>query len=141
MTAKAAGQVPSALKITPVTRQISLQPGDTYAGDTAGPFAIRVTNPSAQAVEVSAVVKPYSVTDKTYQTFSYSRSTAFNQIASWISFSQTDYTIQPGEVAEIPFSVTVPDDAPAGGRPEVRSRRKRGVPARRHRRVLPVRCR
>jgi hypothetical protein len=38
-----------------------------------------------------------------------------NTIAEWITIPELMHTIKPGAVAQVPFSINVPDDAPPGG--------------------------
>jgi hypothetical protein len=111
----AENQPQSQIKITPLTRQLSAEPGEVYTGDANGPFVLKVVNSGSSEATIDVAAKPYSVANKAYDSYSYSKETSYTQIAKWISFAQTEYKVPPGKTIEVPFRITVPEDAPAGG--------------------------
>lgn len=89
---------------------ISLTPGQTYSG------VVKISNPSGSSADVAfaASVSPYNVTDQYYTADLATRSN-FSQIVDWVDLPSPTGTIAPNSTAEIPFTITVPADAPAGG--------------------------
>lgn len=89
---------------------ISLTPGQTYSG------VVKISNPSGSSADVTfaASVSPYNVTDQYYTADLATRSN-FSQIVDWVDLPSPTGTIAPNSTAEIPFTITVPADAPAGG--------------------------
>ncbi len=96
--------------ISPMSQFVSLTPGQTYSG------SIKVVNPSGSTtdLEFSARVTPYSVIGQEYQA-DLATVSNFSQIVDWVQLDTPTGTIAPNSTAEIPFTITVPADAPAGG--------------------------
>ena len=96
--------------ISPMSQFVSLTPGQTYSG------SIKVVNPSGSTVDLdfSARVTPYSVIGQEYQA-DLATVSNFSQIVDWVQLDTPTGTITPNSTAEIPFTITVPADAPAGG--------------------------
>lgn len=96
--------------VSPMSQFISLTPGETYSG------IIKISNPSGATADISytASVSPYTVTDQYYTTDLATRSN-FSQIVDWVELPSPTGTIAPNSVAEVPFTITVPANAPAGG--------------------------
>ena len=96
--------------ISPMSQFVSLTPGQTYSG------SIKVVNPSGSTtdLEFSARVTPYSVIGQEYQA-DLATVSNFSQIVDWVQLDTPTGTITPNSTAEIPFTITVPADAPAGG--------------------------
>ncbi|MEE0888404.1 MAG: hypothetical protein U0L97_04300 [Candidatus Saccharimonadaceae bacterium] len=96
--------------VSPMSQFISLTPGQTYSG------SIKVVNPSGSTADLdfSARVTPYSVIGQEYQA-DLATVSNFSQIVDWVQLDTPTGTIAPNSTAEIPFTITVPADAPAGG--------------------------
>ena len=96
--------------VSPMSQFISLTPGQTYSG------SIKVTNPSSSSTDLSysATVTPYSVIGQEYQA-DLATVSNFSQIVDWVDITTPTGTIAPNSSAEIPFTIIVPDNAPAGG--------------------------
>lgn len=96
--------------VSPMSQFISLTPGQTYSG------SIKVVNPSGSTADLdfSARVTPYSVIGQEYQA-DLATVSNFSQIVDWVKLDTPTGTIAPNSTAEIPFTITVPADAPAGG--------------------------
>ena len=96
--------------VSPMSQFISLEPGQTYSG------AITVANPSDATSDVtySASVKPYNVTDQAY-TADLATMSNYSELVNWLTMDSPTGTLSPNSTAEIPFSITVPANAPAGG--------------------------
>ena len=96
--------------VSPMGQFISLVPGQTYSG------SIKVTNPSSSNADLtySARVTPYNVIGQEYRA-DLATISNFSQIVDWISIPTSTGTIPPNTSTEIPFTITVPKNAPAGG--------------------------
>ena len=96
--------------VSPMSQFVSLTPGQTYSG------SIKVVNPSGSTADLdfSARVTPYSVIGQEYQA-DLATVSNFSQIVDWVQLDTPTGTIAPNSTAEIPFTITVPADAPAGG--------------------------
>ena len=102
-------QIKFGVQISPsIQRTGEIEPGDTYFNRLA------VTNIGDEAIDVEMMAEPYSVEDITYAPI-YSVRNAYTQIVNWIEFSDYKTHLEPGELIEVDYTVTVPEDAPAGG--------------------------
>ena len=98
------------LQVSPTKQKLSLTPGSSYVG------TFKVHNAGAAPFHYSVSATPYSVTNDNYSP-DYTGLTNYTQIAEWITFDKAAETglLQPGEIAEVAYTVNVPKDAPAGG--------------------------
>lgn len=96
--------------ITPVSQQISLQAGQTFSG------AIKVTNPNSSDSNLNYQVSilPYTIVDESYKADLLTE-TRRTEITKWVSFPEPSGTLAPNETTEVPFTISVPENAPAGG--------------------------
>ncbi len=96
--------------LMPMSQTISLKPGEVYNG------SVKIFNPSyaTEDFEYKAEVTPYGVigNDYTADLLSESDRTA---ISKWIKIEEPTGTIKPDESKEVKFTITVPENAPAGG--------------------------
>ena len=100
-----------AIGISPGYQKLQLTPGETYEG------TISVLNPSTDPdslVGYFVSVTPFSVSGEKYQTDFISFSDA-NQIVNWITIDEPSGSVQPGELVEVKYRITVPDNALGGG--------------------------
>lgn len=95
--------------ITPMTQKISLEAGQTHEG------SIRVANPSDATADFTfkVSISPYGVADEDYNADLTTKSNR-TMIADWITIETTSGTLKPNETKDIKFTITVPEDAPAG---------------------------
>ncbi len=96
--------------VSPMSQFVSLTPGQTYSG------SVKVVNPSGSTanLEYSARVTPYNVIGQEYKA-DLATVSNFSQIVNWVQLDTPTGTIAPNSTAEIPFTITVPADAPSGG--------------------------
>lgn len=100
----------AAFMMSPMTARITLKPGNTYAG------SFWIMNPE----ENTAPIK-YTLDVKSFYRDNDSKAIfedveGRGQIASWITLNApTSSTILPRESDEITYTITVPENAPAGG--------------------------
>ena len=101
--------VVTGVQISPtIQRSGTLDPNSTYSNK------ITVTNISDKPITFKIGVDPFSVEDLTYAPI-YSVRNAYNQVVNWIEIEDYDNELEPGEMAEIDYTVKIPKDAPAGG--------------------------
>ena len=95
--------------LSPMYQQIVLTPGDTYTGNFA------VVNPADNPIDFryTVSIKPFSV--EGLDNLSFTANGDYNQIIDWITLSRTEGIVSPNENQEVRFSISVPEDAAAGG--------------------------
>ena len=95
--------------ITPMTQKMELKAGESYTG------TIKVANPADATREFSFVaeVSPYGVVGEDYTADLKTKSNR-TMIADWIKLEDAKGTLEPNGTANIKFTITVPEDAPAG---------------------------
>ena len=95
--------------ITPMTQKMELKAGESYTG------TIKVANPADASREFSfeAEVSPYGVVGEDY-TVDLKTKSNHSMIADWISLEDADGTLKPNEATNIKYTISVPEDAPAG---------------------------
>lgn len=100
----------NAFTVLPMSQNFSLQSGETFTGK------ITVVNPSTSTSDFSYIVSvaPYNVVGEDYQADIANVST-YSQIADWITIANPTGTISPNASQDVEFTITVPDNAPAGG--------------------------
>ena len=96
--------------ISPMSQRFSLEPGQTYEGK------ISIVNPVDSTEDFSYIVSvtPYSVVGADYSA-DLATATNHTQISNWITLKNNSGTISPNTVQDINFTITVPENAPAGG--------------------------
>ena len=96
--------------ILPMSQRFSMEPGKTYTGK------LTIVNPadSVDDFNYKISVSPYNVVGKDYTA---DLSTEYNRslITNWIKISEPVGTIAPNESKDVSFTITVPENAPAGG--------------------------
>jgi hypothetical protein len=96
------------LTISPTAIKPVINPGTTKTG------SFQAINQGQQAYSVIIYAAPYSVKSEAY-TPDFSPIPGAPAVASWLHFSQTSGTLQPGQALTIDYLLTVPADTPAGG--------------------------
>ncbi len=95
--------------MSPLNQSILLTAGENYRG------SFKITNPSVNDIDFKyeVTVEPFYVDDD--YNIKYNETSNLNQIVDWITLSNTEGTLTPGQTEVIVFDVDVPSDAPAGG--------------------------
>jgi hypothetical protein len=96
------------ITITPTAIHEMLKPNSV----THGAFA--VTNGGKGSLVFNLSAAPYSVKNYTYDPV-FIPIPGRPNVASWISFSKTQGTLQPNQSVEVDYTVTVPQNTPPGG--------------------------
>jgi hypothetical protein len=88
----------------------NLEPGQTYDG------SITIVNPADATENFSYKISllPYGVSGREY-TADLTTDSDYTAIAKWISVEEPTGEVKPNESKEIKFTITVPENAPAGG--------------------------
>jgi hypothetical protein len=94
-------------EVSPVSQRLSLDPG------SSGSYEVKVKNIGSEAFSFRVYASPYSVSGENYD-LSFETQTNRTQISRWISFEQETYTVEVGEAAIVKYTVSVPEDVPAG---------------------------
>lgn len=96
--------------VLPMSQRFYLEPGKTYSG------SLSIINPADASEDFvyNISVSPYSVTGDDY-TADLVTTTNRTQIVNWINISEPSGKIKPNETREVEFTITVPENAPAGG--------------------------
>lgn len=97
-----------ALSIYPASQTIELTPGTEYQGK------VEVANSGQRAFDLIVTAAPYSVDSETYEPNFDARGT-YTELFDWISFPNDRFHVEPGESAQVEFTVNVPEDAVGGG--------------------------
>lgn len=110
------GDLGVVMTVSPPQQKIVLVPGETFEG------TIQVSN-SANAeknLEYSVTIGSFGL-DKDengntdYNSTDVDTVTSYNQMMEWIELGKDRGSVAPNSTDTIPFTITVPEDAPAGG--------------------------
>jgi hypothetical protein len=94
-------------EVSPVSQRLSLDPG------ASGTYEIKVKNLGSEEFSFRVYAAPYSVSNEDYD-LSFSTETTRTQISRWITFEQEEYVAPVGETTAFKYTVSVPEDVPAG---------------------------
>lgn len=92
----------------PVSQTLELRQNQELKG------IVTVANSGIVPFNFTVKAVPYQVKDDSYNA-DFSTYNNYTALASWISFEQEAYYLEPGTSVEIPFTVKVPNDAVGGG--------------------------
>lgn len=103
-------EIANVFTVTPMNQEISLSPGEVYEG------SITVINPSYATEDFSYKVEvtPYGVAGEDYTADLLSESDR-TAISKWIKIVEPTGEIKPNESKKVNFTITVPENVPAGG--------------------------
>lgn len=96
--------------LLPMSQRISLEPGSVYTGK------ITIVNPADATENFSykTAILPYSVMGEDY-TADLATQNNRSMIVDWIKIAEPVGGVAPNESKEVEFTITVPENAPAGG--------------------------
>lgn len=100
----------SVFTMLPMSQTVNLTHGKTYRG------YVTIANPAAAEEDFyySASITPYSVLDADY-TADLSTKSDWSMMVDWAEIENPTGVLKPNESGKIYFTITVPEDAPAGG--------------------------
>lgn len=96
------------MSLNPATQDLELEAGQTTSA------SVEVHNFGQSPFDLKVSVAPYYVANDNYDP-DFSTETAQTKLYNWIKLDKTFYHLEPGGVAKVDFSITVPEDTPAGG--------------------------
>jgi len=96
------------MSLNPASQDIELESGKTVSA------SVNVSNYGQIPFDVKVSAAPYYVANNNYDP-DFSTETAQTKLYNWIKLDKNTYHIEPGSTVEIKFSITVPEDTPAGG--------------------------
>ena len=104
-----AEEIPNGISVSPSSGKIVLSPGDSYTG------TVTVSNPSTagQSISYDAHTDSFFVDNEYSVTLGTEND--YTKMKDWMSLENASGTLQAGESAEIKYTISVPDSAPAGG--------------------------
>lgn len=106
----------SSLTVSPPNQEIILMPGKIYNGAITVSNSNEAENDLIYSVSVGPFSQKRSDDSKDdYGTVDTETKTAYNQMMDWIVLDKEEGVVAPNSLDIIPFSIVVPDDAPAGG--------------------------
>lgn len=94
--------------LSPASNRIQVDAGETLK-DT-----FKVINDGTQAYDFVVYASPYSVADKTY-TPNYDEKKPNADLYTWVTFDKREFTLNPGETVDVPYTIDMPSDAAPGG--------------------------
>lgn len=106
----------SSLTVSPPNQEIILLPGETYEGS----ITVSNSNEAENNLDYSVSIESFSQKQADgsaddYGTVDTETISSYNQMIEWISLGKKNGTIKPNESDTIPFTIVVPENAPAGG--------------------------
>lgn len=95
--------------VSPMNQMKVITPGETERG------SLVVANPATntEVADVVLEIRPFSYNDDNDPIFEAKED--YSQIVNWITLGKTEYSLKPNESIEVPFTIDVPQNAPAGG--------------------------
>ncbi len=96
------------LGLKPAALRVSFDPGQVYNDN------VTVKNESGEEVKVSIYARPYQVSNENYES-DFSTTSNRTKITEWITFEKSEYTLAANQEQEMPYKISVPDDAEVGG--------------------------
>lgn len=104
------------MTISPPSQKIVLIPGEDFEGS----ITVSSSSTAKNGLKYSVTVGAFSlVTDKNgnvdYNDVDVDTVTSYNQIMEWIELKKDKGEVEKGESDTIPFTIHVPENAPAGG--------------------------
>lgn len=100
--------VPQVMTLTPTSLDRIMEPGSTYSG------SFQIINQGQSGYTFKVYAAPYSVKGEDY-TPDFTVLPNTPDVASWFKFSTASVHVDPGQSADIGYTVTMPKGLPAGG--------------------------
>lgn len=100
------------LSVSPTLYEMSADPLQVWTS------TVRVINPNPFALDIYARVVNFEAQDETGRASFLpilDEQTAENSLAEWVHLDNDAYTIPAGQTVEIPFRISIPENAPPGG--------------------------
>lgn len=98
----------SQMTLSPTKQRIDIEAGDTYSDK------FTIYNSGKTELKFKVYAAPYTVKSDANYTPVFSDNKSHTQISRWVKFSQTEFIAPAGKKIEVPYSVNVPANIPAG---------------------------
>ncbi len=96
------------LQVSPSQAELKeIQPGETYTG------SFKVQNTGQKPYKFETEIAPYAVKSGSYES-TFVEDSKYTLMKDWITIEGGEGEVQPGEQAEVKYTLKVPNDAPAG---------------------------
>lgn len=96
------------ITLSPSSRDLKTDAGATVTG------SMKIINNGTMAYDFTVYARPYSVSTEAYgPNFTDQKPNA--DLYKWVQFQQTEYSIEPGQTIEVPYTLNVPENAAPGG--------------------------
>lgn len=96
------------ITLSPTAKRYTVDPGQTVSD------SIKVTNTGGKAFSFITYARPYFVQGENY-TPVFDTVNKQTDAYRWVTFEGATYSVKPGQVVKIPFTLTVPKNAASGG--------------------------
>lgn len=96
------------IQASPASLELDLEPGKTVTAE------FQVQNIGKKKFKYELSTAPYAVSGEEYSV-ELNKDTKYTDVAKWVSFSQDEGEIEPGQSSTVTAIVKVPDDVPEGG--------------------------
>lgn len=96
------------ITMSPTTQKYEIDAGESYSS------SFKVVNNGNTDYTFTVYARPFSVEGEGYAT-DYSAESARSDAYQWVQFGITESALKPGETADIPYTVRVPQGAGIGG--------------------------
>lgn len=106
--AQAAEQPTQRVQINKLADYPKLNPGEIYTSK------IPISNSGNQMIKYKITVEPYSVKDYAYDS-RFDQQNDYTLLANWVALGHSSGVLEAGESVDVPFTIKVPTDVPAGG--------------------------
>lgn len=108
----------NSMTVSPPYQKMILVPGETYSNSLTVSNASGSTRDLKYTVEVGSFSQHSDESENSkddYDSMDHISKSSYNQIMDWITLGNEGGTVAPGGVVEIPYTITVPENAPGGG--------------------------
>ena len=106
----------SIMTVSPPTERIILTPGEKYEGSVTVSNSANATRDLKYSVRIGSFGLGKDENGRTdYNSTDIDTITGYNQIMDWISLGKKNGSVPPHSSDTIPYTIEVPENAPAGG--------------------------
>ena len=106
------------MTVSPPYQKVLLEPGETYSNYLTVFNASGSTRDLKFSVEIGSFSQHKNESSDSkddYDSMDHISVSSYNQIMDWITLEKKNGVLAPGETTEIPYTINVPKNAPAGG--------------------------
>ncbi len=98
------------VRIQPTLFEEKIDPGKSFSS------AVRVTNMGSSAEVYAVLVQDIeAIDDEGHPIFAKEHEPTGFELGSWVTVSRSELAVSPGQTADVPFTVAIPENASPGG--------------------------